>query len=405
MKLRPGVVYSDGAPFTADDVVFSFEAVYDEKVGSVLADSLQTGGKKLKVRAVDAGTVEVTFAAPFAPGLRILDNLPMLPRHKLGAALKAGTFTSAWGLSTPPSELAGLGPFVVSAYVPGQRVVLDRNPRDFRKAPGGTALPYLDGITLEIIPDQNAELLRLEAGQVDAMASEIAPEAYAALKRAADEGRVKLLDLGVGLGADSFWMNLKPGAFAGDPRADWLQREELRRAISLAVDRKHFADTVYLGAGVAVYGPETEANRKWYNADLPRTPYDPDAARKALAAIGLQDRNGDKVLEDARNRPARFTLLTQKGRPSLERGAAVVRDDLKKIGLIVDVVALDPSAVIQRIGTAQYDAVYCTTIPSDTDPASNPDFWFSAGSFHFWNPEQKTPATDWERRIDELMAR
>ena len=405
VKLRQGVVYSDGAPFTADDVVFSFDAVYDEKVASVLADSLQTGGKKLTVRKVDDGTVEVVFAAPFAPGLRILDNLPIMPRHKLGAALKAGTLAQAWGLSTPPAELAGLGPFVVAEYVPGQRVVFNRNPRYFRKAPDGGALPYLDGITLEIIPDQNAELLRLEAGQLDAMASEIAPEAYAALKRAADEGRVKLIELGVGLGADSFWMNLKPGAFANDPRAAWLQREELRRAISLAVDRKHFADTVFLGAGVAVYGPETEANKKWYYAGLPKTPHDPAAARKALAEIGLVDRNGDGMLEDAGNRPARFTLLTQKGRPSLERGAAVIRDDLKQIGLTVDVVALDPNGVIQRIGKAEYDAVYFTTIPSDTDPASNPDFWFSSGSFHFWNPEQKTPATRWEGLIDELMTR
>ena len=127
-----------------------------------------------------------------------------------------------------------------------------------------------------------------------------------------------------------------------------------------------------------------------------------------LASIGLADRNGDGVLEDARNRPARFTLLTQKGRPALERGSAVIRDELKKIGVVVDVVALDGGALIQRIGSrhAKYDAIYFNAaIPTDTDPAINPDFWFSFGSAHLWNMAQKTPATDWERRIDELMAR
>ena len=170
------------------------------------------------------------------------------------------------------------------------------------------------------------------------MTSEILAEAYAPLKRAADEGRVKLLDLGVSRNADGFWFNLRPGAFGQDPRASWLQRDELRRAISMAVDRKLFADTVFFGAGVPVYGPETPANKIWYWPGLPQMPHDPAAAKQLLASIGLADRNGDGLLEDAQNRPARFTLLTQKGRPNLERGAAVIRDELKKIGLTVDVV-------------------------------------------------------------------
>ena len=146
--------------------------------------------------------------------------------------------------------------------MPGQRLVFDRNPRYFRKAADGTALPYLDRVDRrDHAGSQNAELLRLEAGQIDVMTSEIAPEAYAPLKRAADAGKVKLLDLGVGYNADALWFNLKPGAFAGDPRAAWLQRDELRQAISLAVDRKLFADTVFLGAAVPVYGPETPANK------------------------------------------------------------------------------------------------------------------------------------------------
>src|SRR4029079_2886445 len=165
-------------------------------------------------------------------------------------------------------------------------------------------------LVLEIIPDQRAELLRLESGQLDMIASEIAPEPYAPLKRAADEGRVKLLDLGVSRNADGLWFNLRPGALGGDTRAVWLQRDELRRAISMAVDRTLFADTVFFGAGVPVYGPETPANKIWYWPGLPKTPHDPPGAKQPLASIGLADRNGDGLLEDAQNRPARFTLLT-----------------------------------------------------------------------------------------------
>jgi peptide/nickel transport system substrate-binding protein len=405
LALRKDVVFSDGHPFTADDVVFGFQAAYDERSHSFMGEALKAGGKPLTAAAIDPHTVSITFPEPFAPGVRILDNLTILPRHQLEQSLKAGTFAKSWSLDTPPSAMAGLGPFVLREYVPGQRLVFERNPRYFAKAPDGGPLPYLDRLVVEIIPDQNAELLRLESGQLDMMTGAIAPAAYAPMKRAADEGRVKLLDLGVSRSADAFWFNLKPGALGDDPRAAWLQRDELRRAISLAVDRKVVADTVFLGAGVPVYGAETPANKEWYWAGTPQIPYDPGAARRLLASIGLTDRDGDGLLEDAAGRPARFALVTQKGRPNFERAAAVIRDQLKKIGLTVDVVLLDAAAVIERLLTMKYDALYFNLDRSDLDPAISPDFWFSSGSAHVWNLGQKTPATDWERNIDDLMTR
>ncbi len=404
LKLRPGVVFSDGRPFTSDDVVFSFEAVYDEKQGSVLGSALQVGGRNLQAAAVDPLTVAVTFPEPFGPGVRILDNLPILPRHKLGPALAAGTFARAWSASTPPGELAGLGPFVLTGYAPGQRLTFARNPRYWRTDPDGRRLPYLDGLTVEIIPEQDTEVLRLEAGQLDMTTTEIRPEDYAPLKRAEADGRVRLLDLGVGFDADSLWFNLKPGALGpGDRRAPWLQHEALRRAVSLAVDRQLFANTVFLGEGVPVLGPLTPANTRWFAGQPPV--HDPARARAELAAIGLGDRNGDGMLDDADDRPVRFSLLVQKGNTAIERGAAVVRDELKKIGIAVDLVSLDANTVIQRFLSGRYDAVMYRLTSTDTDPAMNADFWFSAGSAHVWNLEQPTPATPWEARVDDLMRR
>ena len=96
------------------------------------------------------------FPAPSGPGLRLLDSLWVLPKHKLEGALKAGTFAKAWGTDTPPSDIVGTGPFVLREYLPNQRLVFDRNPRYWRKAQDGTPLPYLDRIVYEIIPDQDA---------------------------------------------------------------------------------------------------------------------------------------------------------------------------------------------------------------------------------------------------------
>ncbi len=404
LTLRDGLAFSDGRPLTSDDVLFSFRAAYDRAAGSVMADSLVAGGQPLVVTAQDARTIIITFAKPFGPGLRLLDNLPILPKHVLEPVLASGKFAGAWGLGTPVDQVVGLGPFVLVEYVPGQRLSFARNPHYFRKDSNGTPLPYLDRIVVDVVPEQAAQVLRLEAGQLDTTNSEVRPEDYAPLKRAADAGRVQLLDLGVGYDPESFWINLKPGAFTGDPRAGWLQRDELRQAISLAVDRSAFNDAVYLGAGAPAFGPITTANKKWYNRDLPQTPHDPERARALLASIGLADRNGDGLAEDAQGRAARFSLLTQKGQTALERGSAVIRDELRKVGLVVDVSPLDRNAVVQRFLSGRgYDAVYIRVGTSDTDPALNPDYWFSAGGSRVWNLAQPTPATEWERRIDTLM--
>ena len=406
IRLKAGVMFADGHPFTSDDVVFTFRALYDERAATVLADALAPGRQQLIVTATDPLTIVIAFAEPFAPGLRLLDDLPMLPKHRLEPALLAGTFESAWALGTAVTEITGLGPFMVSEYLPGQRTVLTRNTRYFMADAAGTPLPYLDRVIVEVVPDQNAELLQLESGGIDMTTTEMRIEDYAPLKRAAAAGKVQLLDLGPGYDTDSFWINLKPGGISDHHRAAWLQRDELRQAISLAVDRTLFADTVYLGAGVPVFGPVTPANRRWFSAAVPQPPHDPDQALKLLASIGLTDRNGDRRLEDAQGRPARFTLLTQRGRTPLERGAAVIRDELAEIGLIVDVAALDGPAVIQRfVSGRDYDAVYFSIFTSDTDPAMNTDFWFSSGSAHVWNIGQTAPATVWERQIDELMRR
>jgi peptide/nickel transport system substrate-binding protein len=404
LKLRRGVTFSDGAPFTSADVLFSFEAAYDEKGGSPLGDALLIGGKPMVVQAPDAQTVVVRFPSVFGPGLRLLDMLPILPKHKLEAAVRAGTLRQQWGPATPPAEMAGLGPFVIQTYQAGQRIVLARNPKYWRKDGAGTPLPYLDRLTLEITPDQNAELLRLQAGQADLTQSEIRPDDYASLKREAAAGKLRLADAGVAYDADAFWFNLRPGAKAHDGRP-WLARVELRRAVSHAVNRRAFADEVFLGAAEPLWGPITPSNTAWFAPEgaIPREAYDMGRARTLLAGLGLRDANGDGMLEDASGAPARFALVTQKGNTALEKGAAFIRDALKKVGLAVDVVPLEVGALVDRMTKGEYDALYFRFLTSDTDPAMNRDFWLSSGGAHVWHMEQAAPATPWEARIDTLM--
>jgi peptide/nickel transport system substrate-binding protein len=404
LTLREGVRFSDGAPFTSADVLFAFEAVYDERTRSALKQTLEVpGAGALQVSAPDERTVVIQFPAPFGPGLRILDNLPILPRHKLETAAREGTMADAWTIATPPAEIAGLGPFRLVSYLPAERIVLERNPHYWRTDDGGGRLPYLDRITLAIVRDQNIEALRLEQGQIDLAFREIRPEDYPRLRQLEQEGRVRLADAGVGLDPNMLWFNLAPHAYAGDPRKAWLQSEEFRKAISHAVNRQALVDSVYLGAGVPIYGPVTPGNRAWYIDDLPRYEYDLGTARALLAGMGLADPNRDGVLEDEAGRPIRFSIITQQGNTIRTRSASVIQEHLRRVGVVVDIVALDAGALTQRFAAGQYDAIFFGVEASSYDPANNLDFWLSSGGFHLWNPGQASPATDWEREIDDLM--
>ena len=418
LTLRDGLRWSDGQPFTSADVVFSFQAVYDPRVNSSIRSSMLVRDRPIAVSAPDARTVVLTFPAPFGPALRILDNLPILPRHKLEAPLRAGRFNDAWGPSANLSEIAGMGPFKITGYAPADRITLERNPyywrtetdadKDNDKDKGQRTkdkrLPYLDKLTLAIVREQNTEVLRIENGQIDISSREIRPDDYGALRRDADRGRLKLVDAGIGLDPNMLWFNLGPGAFPADPRKGWLQSEEFRTAISHAIDRQAVVDQVYAGLAVPLFGPVTPGNAQWYVDEITRYEYDPARARALLVgSLGFVDNDKDGMLEDRAGRPVRFSILTQQQDTIRTRTCSVIQAQLKRAGIAVDVVAIDPGSLVQRFGAGTYDAIYFGVEASSTDPANNLDFWLTTGSFHVWNPEQKTPATEWERRIDQLM--
>jgi peptide/nickel transport system substrate-binding protein len=406
LTLRDGVTFSDGVPFTSADVAFSFAAVHDPDVHSVLASGVEVQHKPLQVATPDPRTVVLTLPAPFAPGAALLDNLPIYPKHRLEAALKAKTLGKAWGLTTPPAEMAGLGPFVIAEYVPRQRMTFARNPRYWRKDASGVQLPYLDSLLMEFVTSQDAEMLRMQAGTLDIMTqADVRPEDIASLRRLRDQGKVQLAEPGLGVDPIMLWFNLTSAAAARDGKTrPYLQRVEFRQAISYAVDRQAIATTLYLGEAAPVFGPVTPGNRTWYSDAAPKYPHDPARARVLLAGLGLTDRNGDGLLDDASGKPVRFSTLTQSGHIRGDTAIAV-QDQLRKVGITMDVVELDAGSLFGRYGSGDWESICFGIQTSALDPAMNLDFWLSSGDNHVWNPAQPSPGTPWERRIDELMQR
>lgn len=402
LTLRDGATWSDGQPFTAADVRFSIDAALDPRAKSLLASGLAVNGKPLTADTPNPRTVVITLPAPFGPGIRLLADLPLIPKHKLGAALENGTFAQVWGASTPPQELTGLGPFVLARYDPGQRLVFTRNPHYWRRDSRGVQLPYLDELIVEIAPDQNTEAIRLQSGSVDMLQTPLRAEDLAAMRPLEREGKLQLIDLGVGTDPDSFFFNLRPAFWEADPRRAWLPRDEFRHAISHAVDREAFANSVFLGAAVPIFGPVTPGNRRWFSPNVPRYPYSRETAATILAGLGLTNRDGDPWLEDEKGTEARFAVLTYRGNTVLERSAAVLRDALQPVGIAVDVVPLEQGTMIQRMLDGKFEAILFNFSASNLDPAMQKDFWLSSGSAHVWNIGQTTPATEWEREIDRL---
>src|SRR5580698_9988390 len=180
LQLRRGVRFSDGEPFNADDVIFSFQVYLDEKVDSSQRDLLVVGGKPIIVVKVDDYAVRFELAQPYAAAERLFDSVAILPRHLLQSGYRAGGLSQAWSLSMAPGEFAGLGPFRLKEYVAGQRVVLERNPYYWKADRAGNQLPYLNEVVFLFVPSEDAQVIRFQSGDTDVL-SRFSAENFAVL--------------------------------------------------------------------------------------------------------------------------------------------------------------------------------------------------------------------------------
>src|SRR5229473_7803324 len=207
LQLRSGLRFSDGHLLGADDVVFTFQVYQDEKINSPQRDLLIIGGQPIRVEKVDATTVRFELAQPYAAAERIFDSLAVLPRHLLEKPYQEGKFSQAWALNTEPGQLAGLGPFRVREYVPGQRLVLERNPHYWKQDRKGNRLPYLNEVEFLIVPNQDAQVIRFQGGDTDVL-DRISAENYNVLEREQAQRGYRLYDLGPGLEFNFLFFNL-----------------------------------------------------------------------------------------------------------------------------------------------------------------------------------------------------
>jgi peptide/nickel transport system substrate-binding protein len=412
ISLRRGLRFSDGSPCTADDVLFTFQVLQDPRTEAAMGDLLRIDGVFPTWTKIDEHTLRLTFPRQVGMGLRALDSIPILPRGHLLKAYQEGKLAGAWGPSVSPQEVVGMGPFRLQEYQRGGKVVIERNPYYWKKDKSGQALPYLDTIVFIIVPDRNAETLRFQAGELDLM-NVLSAENYALLRRPQADGNITLRDLGPGLSHDFFWLNLNSGAdrIANahiDPEKQALfRRSELRLALSHALDREGMARSILLGLGVPQYGPISTGNKIWHNPAIPRADYNPPRAKELLAQIGLRDSDNDGILEyGSGHKPFEILLYTARGIAAREKTAQVIKENLARVGIRVEIQPVPVNELITRIVRSfDYEAVLFGFQQTDVVPDLLTDLWYSSGRNHFWFPAQAKPDTSWDSEIDALTSR
>jgi len=406
VNLHRGLRFSDGQPFDADDVVFSFEVYLDEKLHSPQRDLLVVGGKPIAVQKINQYTVRFTLAEPYAAAERIFDSLAMMPRHLLEKTYQDGKFAQTWTLNTPPGEIAGLGPFRLKEYVPGQKIVLERNPYFWKADRNKNRLPYLDELVFLFVGHEDAQVLRFQAGDTDII-SRLSAENYAVLSKDASNRGIELFDLGPSLEYNFLVFNLNDlasknlGEIAA--RQAWFRNLKFRQAISSAIDREGIVKLVYAGRGAALWGNVSPSNKLWVDQALPHPSRSIDHARDLLKSAGFSWKD-ENQLADPQGRPVEFSIITSTSNAQRTKMATIIQDDLSKLGMNVHIVPLEFRAVIDRVfQTYDYEASIMALGGGDADPNPEMNVWLSSGGTHLWHLGETKPATEWESQIDRLM--
>ena len=406
LQLRRGLRFSDGEPFNADDVIFSFQVYLDEKIDSPQRDLLVVGGKPINAVKVDAYTVRFELAQPYAAAERLFDGVAILPRHLLESIYRGGGFSHAWGLSMPPNQFAGLGPFRLKEYVPGQRVLLERNPYYWKTDRAVNELPYLNEVMFLFVSSEDAQVIRFQSGDTDVL-SRFSAENFAVLQKQQSTKGYHLDDLGAGLEYNFLFFNLNDLAPKGLPeiakKQVWFQDVRFRQAISAAIDRDGIVRLVYSGRAAPIWDQVAPGNKLWIDEKIPHPARSLERARQFLQSAGFSW-SSDGNLLDPHGNAVEFSILTSSSNAQRTKMATIIQDDLKQLGMTVQVVPLEFHAMVDRLQNSyNYEAAIMGLVSGDADPTSEMNVWLSSGETHLWHPHQDKPATAWESEMDQLM--
>ena len=360
-KLRKGVKWQDGAPFTAQDVMFTYQLMVDPKTPTAYGEDYK---QVKKAEVPDDYTFRVTYPQPFAPALGSW-TLAILPKHLL-----EGQDLTKSPLARNP---VGTGPFKFQEWRAGDKILLSYNPDYFE------GRPYLNGYIFRVVPDMATMFLELKGGNIDRMG--LTPQQY---KRQTEYPKFQETFNKykyVSFSYTYLGYNLEDQRFAD---------RRVRQALTYAINKKEIVDGVLMGLGQEATGPYKPGT--WFsNPDVPRFAYDPEKAKALLAEAGWRP-NAEGILEKD-GKPFEFTILTNQGNDLRVRTAEIIQRRLRDVGIVVKIRTVEWAAFIKEfIDKGRFEAVLLGWTTGQ-DPDSY-DIWNSSKTkpgelnfIHYNNPE------------------
>jgi peptide/nickel transport system substrate-binding protein len=356
VKLRPGVAWHDGVPFTAEDVKFTFEKMKSTTGGRYSHHVWEYPVFK-QAEVLDPLTVRITFEQS-APTFKILPgaDLPMVPKH-------------IWESIADPTKATdilpvGTGPYKMASFVPDQIYRLEANAAYFK------GRPKVDAIDLPIVKDQSAAFAALQTGQVDSVDRSVPPELF---DQMSSQPGVKVVQ-STRMESVHLHFNNRKGALT-DPK--------VRNAITEAINNQAIVDTVLLGHARPGRDGWVHPDSAWADPQGGHV-FDPVKANADLDAAGIR-RGEDGIRRTADGTKIEFAIAVAANEPQHTRAAQLIAQQVEAIGVKVNVESIDAATLRQRRGTGNYDS-FITNLESHAH--ADPD----ALMFFFHSPAPGAPA-------------
>ncbi len=337
-KLRKDVKWHDGSPFTAEDVKFSYDAIFDDKYKAISMRPYYEGIEKVEI--IDSHTVKFYTKTNYYKNFDISAGLSILPKH---------FYEQDKGKAFFNKNLIGTGPYKLELYKRGSRVVLKRNEDWWGFTLEDQKEWNFPKIVLRFVGDQTVALEMLKKGSLDFLS--LQPGSY--VKKA----------VGPKWGKDvhkvrTFNKTPKGYNFIGwNLKHDILKDKKVRKALYHLVNRKLMIDKFEYGYSVPAAGP-IYPDSPYHDKALAPVEYDPKKALSILREAGWKDTDGDNVLDkviDGRKRDLSITILEPY--EGFMKYLTVFKEDAKKAGVDINIKLMEWNSFIKLIDERKFDAI------------------------------------------------